>query len=432
MARDEHGIRREVSPRRRFTLLDGLPPLQAFLRSQPQSRTEDVAELCELLGKVANAEVGRRCSARSFTVDSIFMPCKTPGAGAATHVLDLVVLIDTSGSMTDEAQALSGQADAAITAAAAACPSDLRVKWFGLEGTFPGTKFDTKLRDYLHSLGIADADIDHRVGSIGQEDGGAAIKDVAEHFDWRGGAARAVLFLGDEPLAAGSPQAADDVAAADAAIAAANAAAVKVFTYAGTGIEAFFDSATGVRAQDEYVRLASSTGGLSYSAQAGNLQELTTVLQEVICSASGGECQTARMPELRPCFNLRWGDGPNDHVETDDVEIMCLVASNPYTNVTFADVTAYLVVVGPNGRAPALLPDGTPSVIVRPDVGICFGDLGPCGPRRNGPPKAVSREVVMINRGAAEGQYYVLVVYCFEVSLHLAGGSIFTLDLVKS
>ncbi|MEO1559902.1 MAG: hypothetical protein AAFS12_09810, partial [Cyanobacteria bacterium J06632_19] len=51
-----------------------------------------------------------------------------------TPPVDLVIVIDTSPSMKDEAQALSQAAESAIKAAKSSCPSDLRVVWFGIEG----------------------------------------------------------------------------------------------------------------------------------------------------------------------------------------------------------------------------------------------------------------------------------------------------------
>ncbi|MDH3603972.1 MAG: hypothetical protein OEU26_30565 [Candidatus Tectomicrobia bacterium] len=54
-----------------------------------------------------------------------------------THpAVDLVIVIDTSASMEDEAVGLSQAAEAAIEAARASCPSDLHVEWFGCEGTW--------------------------------------------------------------------------------------------------------------------------------------------------------------------------------------------------------------------------------------------------------------------------------------------------------
>jgi hypothetical protein len=155
------------------------------------------------------------------------------------------------------------------------------------------------------------------------------------------------------------------------------------------------------------------------------------MLEETICGAGGVACTPAQLPELRPCLSLGWGEGPNDHIETDDVEVLCLTARNPYTNVTFRDMTLHLVVLDPTFHRPPTLPDGTPSVQIKPDVMICFGDIGPCS-GSNGLSSTVSRELVMINRGAQEGTYYVLAAYCYRVELNLAFGSIFPLDVVTS
>ncbi|HTN82200.1 MAG TPA: hypothetical protein VL242_00875, partial [Sorangium sp.] len=64
-------------------------------------------------------------------------------------LVDLVVVIDTSVSMKDEADALSQTIEAAIAAAKTKCPSDLRVTYLGIEGTFKKTRFDATVRDYL-------------------------------------------------------------------------------------------------------------------------------------------------------------------------------------------------------------------------------------------------------------------------------------------
>ena len=50
------------------------------------------------------------------------------------HRVDLVV-VDTSPSMRDEAQALSNAAASAIASAKSSFPSDLRIAWLGIEGT---------------------------------------------------------------------------------------------------------------------------------------------------------------------------------------------------------------------------------------------------------------------------------------------------------
>lgn len=429
----------------KFVFPEAPKPFGEFLKARPRlikprrrgrkpgPVSGDVTEqLCELLEDAANDLVAKQCAEKEFGLESLFQPCKGQSGGGAA-ALDLVVVIDTSGSMTNEAIDLSNAADTAIAAAQARCTGDLQVTWLGIEDTFAGTKFDKSVRDYLHNLGVTDAQMKGRrkadIGMDAQEDGAAAIEDITDHFDWRPNVGRAIFFLGDEPLKGGVPQDDEDKQAADDAIATANAGQVTVSTYAGTGIETIPPSPSGVAAIDEFERVALATGGGFYSSAAGNVDEFRQVLENVICSSSGGFCVDVRVPEIRPCFNLRWGDGPNDRIETDDVEVICLTASNPYTNVTLKDLKAYLIVVGPSGL-PAKLPDGSPSVEIRPSFVICFGDLEPCGDKDNN--SRVSRDVVLISRGAEEGPYFVLVAYCYSAEFHLAHGSIFQLDLVKS
>ena len=73
--------------------------------------------------------------------------------GNSDIALDLVVIIDTSGSMSDESADLSREIDAAIEKAAARCPSQLRATFLGIQGTWTGTKFDQSVSDYLINKG---------------------------------------------------------------------------------------------------------------------------------------------------------------------------------------------------------------------------------------------------------------------------------------
>ena len=149
-------------------------------------------------------------------------------------------------------------------------------------------------------------------------------------------------------------------------------------------------------------------------------------------ASTGESCAPLELPVIRPCFKLQWGDGPDDRIETDDVEVLCLTAWNPYSNVTLKDLTAYIVIIDETGNFPDTLPDGTPSVMVKPAYLICFGDIPPCDEGKPNDLSAISREWTLISRGAKDGTYYVVVVYCYSVELALAWGSLFPIDLVKS
>ncbi len=170
----------------------------------------------------------------------------------------------------------------------------------------------------------------------------------------------------------------------------------------------------------------------------------------------------ARLPaNLRPCFELRWGDSRRDEIETDDQEVLCIVASNPYANVTFKDLTVVTIVTQLREEERLVevpkLPDGTPSVDISPSYIIYFGVLAPYDPAlqpteppeipedpdlrdrelRRRPlteinPAGVAREVVLLSRGARSGDYTIRLEYMFSVEFTLDNTDDFHLELVES
>lgn len=390
---------------------------------QPKEIVEFIEVGCEKIGDKVNGIIRRACEAKKFTIDS-GRPC-TAGGGTAAPV-DLVVVIDTSGSMSDEAEALSNAAANAISAAQKSCPSDLKVKWFGIEGTWPNTNFTQSYRNYLVAIpGVNDSDLTGTPGD--QEDGAAAIADISTHFDWRTGAARAIFYLGDEALEGGNPQNAADTNAANCAIDAAKLRGVKVFTYFGTPL-----GALNPVTKAEYKRVATETNGAAFAAPVANVGGFETVLEKIICHSQGG-CQPVKIPEILPCFKLKWGDGPNDQMETDDVEVLCITACNPYSNVTLKNLEIVVSVISKaTGDPVPNLPDGTPSVFIKPSHMICFGDLPPCDPKNPNELTCVSREVVLVTRGAEATDYVFKIGYCFIAEFAFRGIDNFKFELVAS
>ena len=203
--------------------------------------------------------------------------------------VDLVVVIDSSVSMKDEAAALSAAVDTAIEAARTSCPSDLRVTYLGIEGVFKETLFNRTVRDYLTGVGAAESDLRGRKrGTVAeggaQEDGARAIEDVSLYFDWRANAARTVFFLGDEALEGGNENGKQDQAdleAATRAIDVASEAGVRVHTYLGTsGVKASVKQAI----QGEYARVAQETGGQAFTSQ-DSISGFADLLKKVICGS---------------------------------------------------------------------------------------------------------------------------------------------------
>ena len=142
-------------------------------------------------------------------------------------------------------------------------------------------------------------------------------------------------------------------------------------------------------------------------------------------------CQRVEEPKIEPCVHLRWGDGPQDQLETEDTEVLCITVCNPYSNVALNDFTVQIFVRNADGTLVANLPDGTPAVQIKPEFMICFGDIPPCDPQ-NPRRSCVSREVVLMTRGAKVGAYKIFVLYCFEACFTKLGAATCQIDLVAS
>ena len=230
--------------------------------------------------------------------------------GKSSRAVDLAIAIDTSPSMKDQAEALSQAASISIKAAASSCPCDLRVAWFGIEGTWKNTNFNRTLRDYLLKVcKVSESQIRGRkrgeVASAGaQEDGARAIEDLANYFDWRPGAVRAIFYLGDEAVEGGGSQVTrEDIEAANLAIKAAKNNRVKVHTYFGTSKGKHRDLI-----QEEYARIAKGTGGQSFT-QEDTLKGFTAVLESVICgSRNVAESPSSDGESKRPVSPISGGD----------------------------------------------------------------------------------------------------------------------------
>ncbi|MBE9127405.1 MULTISPECIES: hypothetical protein [unclassified Coleofasciculus] len=220
---------------------------------------------------------------------------QTIGKTNTIPLVDLVIVMDTSGSMKDEAQALSDAAEAAIEAAKSSCPSDLRVVWVGIEGTWKGTHFNRTIRDYLtqECHVIESALRGRKRGEVpqggAQEDGARAIEDISEHFDWRAGAAKAMFYLGDEAIEGGGKKTEqEDIEAANLAIQKAKQFNVTVHTYLGT-----LKSKHREGIQAEYARIAQETGGQAFTDRDA-IGGFTEVLEMAICSSCPAAAQTPK------------------------------------------------------------------------------------------------------------------------------------------
>ncbi len=217
----------------------------------------------------------------------VLEPC---GGSNFTPKVDLIVLIDNSGSMGNVANTISNAAVTAIDTALAKCPVDLRVQYFGLEGTWGGTVFNSSQRTYIESIygtgyTLPAADNNHR--GLAQEQGANGIEDLSNLFDWRDNACKAIFYISDEELDSVNPQndfANEDQVTLDA-ISAATTNGVTVFLH-------YVEQGRSPNILQNYTDLASDTGGsLIYSDRGhGSVTPQTYIdfMPQIICNACLG------------------------------------------------------------------------------------------------------------------------------------------------
>jgi hypothetical protein len=398
------------------------------------------AERCSWIHAVVNWYLGWRCSEKQNDLKpckegSNDCPCVLSTNG--TRAVDLVILID--GTLAPQVAALvNAAASQAIHHSQAVCPSELRAQFFTVDsrrpgtaspgtGGFPGTSFTQTHEQYLKTL-YPTAQFAHDAPSGGPapaEQGADAIADVSRLYPWRPGACRAVFYVSDAPLDGGPGQDPADVSAAVNAAVEANTHQVAVFACL---LRPPPPQSINPATQADYQNLCDQTGGSLY-AGAANQGTFMELLLGAICHACVPRCVPARIPDLRPCISVSWGDSRCDCMETDDTEVLCITVCNCYSNVTFTDLSiGYVGATDTNGNVD-YLPDGSPSVQVVPLGPICFGDIPPC---RDGRPSCVSREVVLLARGARAGGYQIQMrSICFGAAFGYQTDACFAFDLCQ-
>jgi hypothetical protein len=389
---------------------------------------------CEKLIALANGLLAKRCAGKVNILphagEHVHTGCKCSGGGgdeAKPFLADLIVLIDTSGSMAGAAGAISAAAEAAVKAAQDHCKVDLRIAFMGVEGTWPGTVFATDYLVYLKGLPGPDPafSTDNPPGMLGSEEGANAIEDLSKYYDWRPDACRAIFYISDEKLDSISSNEAGSKDAVDKAVSSAIANDVTVFAH-------FVNhQPEPAWVQPQYQDLCSLTGGELFVSPTPSKAEYEKILADAICGSCGKpRCQAVEAPKLEPCISVSWGDSRCDCFETDDVETVCVTVCNCYSNITFSNFRiAAAIVTGAGGAAMPLLPDGTPSVQMIPLGPVCFGDIPPCRDDKAG---CISREYVIRTRGAKGGKYDIrLLGICYDVNFHYVSQDSFALTLCQ-
>jgi hypothetical protein len=111
-----------------------------------------------------------------------------------------------------------------------------------------------------------------------------------------------------------------------------------------------------------------------------------------------------------PYFTLHWGDGPNDHFESDDTEVIYIRIRNPYRNLVYRGVKVFNIRITPN----QVLPDGGNALQLVPGEIVCFEQIDPCS--------YVSRDFAfLINHAVVQG-YQIAFDYCIEETAIVGAG----------
>lgn len=206
-------------------------------------------------------------------------PC---GGSDSTPLVDLVVIMDQSGSMSNEATAVSVTANDAIAISRIECDSDLRVEFLALDNVrFPNTLFDQSVKDYLLSVNtipITFTTDNYTFNPL--ELGAANIDDISRHFDWRDRACRAIFYISDEPINGGTgvPQESETMAV-NSAISSAIENSVAIFT------NSINEGSLQPIHISNYERICKETGGTNYLTNSISNETYLQIMPEIICNS---------------------------------------------------------------------------------------------------------------------------------------------------
>jgi len=400
---------------------------------------------CDQVSSGVDNYLARKCEEKANAMSPVdeagACPCSGDGSGggSASGGVDLVVLIDSSGSMHSIANAISSAASDAFETAKERCEANANVTYLYLDQTYIGsdpnsnsfvgifnTSHERHLIDNAGASGPFFGDSDNLPG---HEQGGEAIADIAKFNNWTPGNCRAILYISDERLDSsgrnGQPSQ-GSLDSANLAIAEANTNNVTIFSHFVDGTSGSTITSPNPQRADiasHYQAMSNQTGGhaqIDMTPTSITKELYVEIISRAICEGCGNSeasCTTAELPELEPCVSISWGDSECDCMEGDDHEEICISICNCYDNVTFQNVKiAGIVITDENGRRPPSLPDGSPSSELYSFGPYCFGDIDPC---KDGEKSCVSRNAMIINRGLPPGTWKVRVVgLCFDVIHH--------------
>jgi hypothetical protein len=209
--------------------------------------------------------------------------------------VDLIILIDQSGSMGNIATTISNAAAVALDSAQVDCPTDLVTHFLAVDGTWAGTLFNTSHRQFIYTAngGIIPLASDIAPVGFASELGAHAVEDLSNFAPWRPGACRAIFYISDEELDGSSPRGdfANETAATAAAIASAIGNEVTVFTNFITA------NNLGASILQNYDDLTGQTGGINLlSPTYSSVTEDSYIdfMPQIVCNA----CKACELGQL--------------------------------------------------------------------------------------------------------------------------------------
>jgi len=204
--------------------------------------------------------------------DCLPPPPPPPSGEICNDKMDIVFVMDTSGSMDDEFDTLCGNIDS-IVADARNQGIDLEYKILGC-GNSTRPCANQSVVNYINSVGASPDSND-------SEDWGPGTEDIAKYYQWREGAARVIVPMGDEGAENGCGWDGKDDDAIDEAIIAAQNNGVKVYPVIGSCPNVCSDSDCN-KILDGADELASQTEGAMYRST--NPDELKAAILNIIWS----------------------------------------------------------------------------------------------------------------------------------------------------
>ncbi len=241
--------------------------------------------------------------------------------------VDVVFVMDTSGSMNDEGAALCNSINQVV--------ADLLSQGIQVNATFLGitsASYSCLQGTVAGTLGTTVPGAPACCPTLGNsEDWGPATAIIAQNFGWLQGAVRVIVPISDEGPRNGNPCNADDSASIQNAIAIANANNVICSPITGSMWSASDEACILSNASD----LASGTGGMNFLSSNPS-QDLAAMISTLLTAAceSFSDCNANGIPD--GCDLDSNGNGTPDDCEQGSSELDCS-EFNRYEDLTAND-----------------------------------------------------------------------------------------------